>query len=189
MKLKIELVRPLVGSDGARRPHKGEQFGAGERIILVEGERWGRTRVAWHGVHGTSTTFYQENGDQIGGTDGRGRFTEMKVWSAKERHAKTWINGQYRLPDDFKNTETLVAEAVAMLVETRCLVDPQSALADREKEQARAIARHQAAQRREDEAFRKRAMDAIGLEYGPTSDAKAALLDRVIEAMRWAQQQ
>lgn len=173
--MKIELV-------------KGDKaFDRGERIIMVDGVRWGRTHVKSRGMHGFQYTFEQEHGDVIGRTSA-GRFHEEIVRSASERHGRRFIDGEYRLPDDWKSTEELVHAKVVELVESGMLRDPKIVAAENEAASKRRAAQRITAQARENAAFEARAIKAAGdFDDGNRNDGN--LVSRIVEAMRWAQEQ
>lgn len=185
--MKIELVMPAPELRDWRTRKEGQEFfERGERIIMVDGERWGRTYVTWHGCNGTKTVFEQHHGDVITKSIGeRGtRVREVSVSSASERHAKRFIDGQYRLPDDFKSTEHLVLDKVRELIDGDLLRHPDIVAKEANeiaaKMEAQRITRHE----RELAEFKAKAMEAVR-----ANDPDSEIVARVVEAMRWAQTQ
>jgi hypothetical protein len=168
---------------------KDERLARGERLIVVDGVVWGHTVVTWHGCHGSRTAFKQKHGDMIGRTTTGGRFIEETVRSASERRSKTFINGQYRVPDDFKDTPTRVVEKIKELIEAKALIHPDRAKKASEDAEARYQRRREEAIKREENAFRSRALQACGYSAEPNDPESIDLVERVISAMRWAQSQ
>lgn len=166
MEHRIELVR----AKGLDR---------GEREIVVDGVRWGQTIVTGHGCHGTKHVFQQEGGEVILRERGN-RYSEIAVRSEK--------NHKWRYSDQkdnpWKPTEERVLEKIKELVAMGKLRHPDKVKA----EQARAMeTMRKHAEEREAkriEAFRSKAMAAIQVN-DPTSE----IIDRVVEAMEWAQSQ
>lgn len=168
--------------------HPGETFTDGERVILVDGVRWGRTVVTRHGVHGTKTWFEQEGGDRVtvrGVLKGGRR--DVYVRSANPREARRFIDGEYRLPDDFRATATLVLAQVIELVDTGALRDPAVVRRESEARRAEHARRLTEGAERERQAFRKRAIEA--LTVGGVMGYTEQMIGAVIAAMIWAQEQ
>lgn len=182
----IELVTPpaeLRDWRTRRDNPKREFFDRGERIIMVDGVRWGRTRVTWHGCHGTRTGFIQDNGEELGRTSKGGYFHREAVSSPNARHAKQFITNpatgerEYRLPDNFKSGEELVLEKVRELVATGKLRDPAVVKAESDAAHARYQKRQAEGEKRE----------AAGYTGEPNDPESVELIDRIVAAMRWAQ--
>jgi hypothetical protein len=190
---------------------RGELFERGERVILVDGVRWGRTYVRSMGPRGTSTTFKQESGETVGQELRPGKFIDIYVDSTSERHAKQFIGGSYRLPDNFKSTEELVLEKARELVAAGKLRDPVIVKAEREARNTAAEKRHREAQERENQRFRERAAACVvdiswedmaarysikaetsdelqARHKALVADLETETIDKIVAAMRWAQE-
>lgn len=165
----IELVR--VNAPG---------FDRGERAIMVDGIRWGRTKVAWRGRHGTATTFVQEGGHTLIENPGAKFEREITIRSTGkfERRRSSESN-------PFKTTEQQTLAKVIELVANGTLRDPAVVRAENERRMDEWRAGRAIAQQEEDAEFRRRAISALGLE----SDDAGDIIDRVVAAMRWAQTQ
>lgn len=150
----------------------------GERAIVVDGVTWGRTHVQGRGVHGNTTTFSQINGEEIGDITGSGRHRAVEIRSIKRRR---WLGSE----DKHRPTLDMVLEKAIELVNTGRLRDP--AIVKAEVEKRRAVARDRAAEneREKNEEFERRAREALRINDNEQSE----LVDRVVKAMRWAQQQ
>lgn len=158
-------------------------FSRGERAIMVDGVRWGRTVVTHHGVHGTKHVFWQEGGDPIYEDKREKRPREIVVRSMRRR--------RFSDAGEWQTTESLVLEKAIELVKAGKLRDPDvvraetAAANERYREQAAA----QEAERKA--AFEARARDVlialavIGLTNQPNPEDIAA----VVAAMEWAQTQ
>ena len=179
----IELVKP--GSTLVAIPRQSESFIDGERIILVDGIRWGRTVVTRHGSQGTRTFFVQEGGGRVSLPGPRyGR--EVYVRSANPRHARRVIGGHYTLPPDFKSTAQLVLDKVIELVNEGMLRDPVLVRSEAAKRQAEYDRRVAAGAEKERQAFRKRAEGVLVQVFAGNHEEQIAA---VIDAMKWAQDQ
>lgn len=163
-----------------------EYFERGERVILVDGVRWGRTRVKSRGSRGNRMTFHQDGGDMVMRELRPGKFVDVYVDSTSERSALQFIGGKYQLPPDFKGTEQLVLEKARELVASGLLRDPEIVKAEvAERQQKHGSRSRPSAQAREDEAFRARAIIAVMLPCDHPDFTLA--VDKIVEAMRWAQ--
>jgi hypothetical protein len=181
--MKIELVRHPPQKYG-----DPDYFDRGERIIMVDGVRWGRTRVQSHGSRGTTTTFEQEGGETILDPSSK-RADYINVRSENARHAKVHIPGKgYVLPADWKTTEQRTLEVAVDLVRDGLLRHPDVVKAEAEKRAAARRKARESAQERENAAFRNRAETALA-PLETTRELYQELVTRVIDAMRWAQEQ
>jgi hypothetical protein len=152
--------------DEKKRTYVGEAFDRGERIIVVDGARWGRTIVTYHGVHGTTHTFVQHHGGEIEGAS---------VKSEKRRWNK----------EGWRPTEDRVLEKVRELVSGGQLRHPDVVKAENEQAAERYRKQREKAEVEHAANFRKRALKACGANVNPDDP----LVDRVVEAMKWAQTQ
>lgn len=178
----IEIVTAINGGDNGhpRTIRSDERFDRGERIILVDSVRWGRTFVTYHGVHGTRTHFRQEgSSENIIDNPSARHPSDLVVRSARERGSKTFINGQYRLPDGWKNTEELVLDKVKELVKTGRLRNPQFVHAENKARREQFAKAQEEGKAREDAEFKRRAEQAH----------REGDVNAIIAAMRWAQSQ
>lgn len=153
-------------------------------MILVDGVQWGQTRVEFRGRNGTVTKFEQLHGDIISSKEGeealkdfRG-YHDVKVWSDKIelRGVKT----------PSKPLDERVIDKIKELIEKGKLRHPDVVRAENEKAEKDRELKYSARQKAEDEAFRTKAMEALGLNDPNSDDSRIA---KVIEAMRWAQTQ
>lgn len=173
IKHHVTLVKPEPNA---------KDFAAGERIILVDGERWGRTYVTHHGMHGTTHKFAQDPSDIILAEDRGARYPrEYRVRSEKRRRSI------FNNDTTWKPTEVRVQEMAQHLVDTGVLRAPRVVVAE-VKESNRRYAEEQAAREKaEAEEFIAKAREAVG-EIGVDTNAEE-LIERVVKAMRWAQEQ
>jgi len=142
------------------------EFERGERIILVDGVRWGRTHCTWHGCWGTRITIRQDNGGCIADENG-----PIEIRSGRK--------GRW----DEESTDNKVLKKVQELVAAGKLRDPKIVQAENEKAAAEYSRRAAERDAQEELQFRKRACEALGLN----SDNGSELVTRVVAAMRWAQ--
>lgn len=162
-------------------------FGRDERIIMVDGVRWGRTIVTHHGWYGTKYTFSQENGGTIY-DDPNARYPhEINVRSERKRRAE---------PGTWRPTEERVLEKIGELIASGKLRDP--AIVKKESDEARKAYNARQAERTaaEEAAFRAKADQAI---RGMTGYVLTGLgekkmphtedIEAVVAVMRWAQEQ
>lgn len=187
--VNVELVMPPADLRDWRTKAKDKEFfDRGERIIMVEGERWGRTHVSWHGSRGTSTTFHQDGWGTLTRTSKRGdREYNISVSSASKRHARRFIpNGNggtdYRLPGGFKDTNQLVLEKINEMIAEGKLRHPSIVKQEVAAENAAYARRREAAAAKEEAEFRTKAAEAVR-----ANDPNSEIVDRVVEVMRWAQ--
>lgn len=161
--------------DWRDRKEGREFFDRGERLILVNGVRWGRTRVTYHGCHGTKHTLCQDGDGPVIENPGAKYERESAVRSVKFRR---WT-GEPQV-----KTEDLVIAKAAELVAAGRLRDP--ATVRREHAEAAKLYREQQERgaAREESEFRTKAAEAIG-----ANDLHSEAVDRVLAAMRWAQTQ
>jgi len=172
---QIELVKvPGTRRYDAKAGHYvGEAFERGERAIMVDGVRWGRTRVTWHGMHGNSVTFQESSGEI---TDDNGRAITVR---SKKR---TWREDVDGAP--VVTTEDRTLEKVRELIATGKLRHPDIVRAERAKAAAEYSARIAKQDRERKAAFRAKAMEALRVN-NPDSE----VIGRVVAAMEWAQTQ
>lgn len=182
--LKVELVKceNTRRYDNKQNRWVGESFEGGERVILVNGVRWGRTCVARHGVWGTSHTFEQDGGDRIPAIEGesRDRSKYVQVRSMTKR----------RMRDDTKwrPTEEMVLEKARELVASGRLRDPAVVKLEAKQEHERWLAEREQRDRERVDAIRAKAAEALQLNNVP-APGESVVLDRVVAAMEWAQTQ
>lgn len=177
----IGLLKPTAEHNTRRYDEEsgryvGEHFDRGERIIMVDGVRWGRTHVAYHGCNGTTHTFQQENGHVIEERPGERYPGEVSVRSMRRRgyfRDKTW-----------RPTEELVLEKARELVEASRLKHPDVVKAANEQAIERFRARAAKAEAKRTAEFRRRACEALRI-----NDETSEIVDRVVEAMEWAREQ
>lgn len=183
----VELVRApnTRRYDEKAERYVGESFERGERIIMVDGVRWGRTRVKSHGSRGTTTTFEQHGGEALLAERNK-RWSEIGVRSMNKRHERIQAIGAHDANRNggWRPTEELVLEKVRELVENGKLRHPDIVKA--EQEQAMRLYQERAAERDKEriEAFRTKAMEALQI-----NDPASEIIDRVVKAMEWAQSQ
>jgi hypothetical protein len=164
-----------------------DRFDRGERIIMVDGVRWGRTMVHSMGSRGTETTFVDMVGTTIGAPTASGRhFLPVRVMSASRKSSMVLTGTGYRLPDGFKDTEQLTLEKAIELVEQGKLRAPEIVEAELAEKAAELRANREARKALDDREFRTRA--AIAVTLSVTDPLYSDALDRVIAAMRWAQE-
>lgn len=181
----IELVKPLPNSepDHSRALRKGDFFDRGERLIMVDGKRWGRTRVKWRGCHGTVTTFEQDQAGEIVEKSSGGRYEHaISVRSMGRRDKTVWKDGRIVANPDFKTSEELALIKARELVAAGKLRDPAKVRAENEAASARYLKRVAENEAAEEAEFQKRAMEACG-----ANDPESETVRRVVAAMRWAQ--
>lgn len=173
--MKIELVK--VKDD--------KQFGDGERAIMVDGVRWGRTRVARHGVHGTSHTFEQEGGETIIADPEAKYPSNVTVRSERRR----WSNDPQPAP-----TLDRVLVMAMQLVDNGKLRHPDVVKAEQQARReafAKRVAKQEAKEKAE---MRDHARLAVVAIFEPLaienydSDHETAAIAAVLKAMEWAQQ-
>lgn len=168
---KIELVKPDADAKG---------FDRGERIIMVDGVRWGRTHVKSHGRRGTTTTFEQEHGEEIAeqyaGTE-RACYYAVKVHSERARRYERGVP---------RSTEELVLEKIKELIGSGKLRDPAIVKAEVEARRSDGEKRFLAAREAEARLFLQKATEALGDSLNDPDDV---IIDRIVAAMRWAQEQ
>lgn len=174
----VELRKPLPEENNHRydsksRSYVGERFDRGERIIMVDGARWGRTIVTSHGCHGTKHVFKQDRGEVL--MDSKYP-TEIAIRSQKRRH---WDSA-----DKWRPTEEMVLEKAKELVVTGKLRDPTIVQREHEKAMERFRQRTIEAEQERAAAFRAKAMEALQIN-DPTSE----IIGRVVAAMEWAKEQ
>ena len=175
--LDVRVVKP--GNDDLA-------FGAGERIILVDGVRWGRTFVDHHGMHGTSHTFRQDGGVTITEPYDPPNKSGPRMHAVVVR-----IGGKRR--DDKRPTDVQVQEKAADLVRTGKLRDPDAVKAEREAHMAENRRIEDEENQKKKDRFKVKAREALGHEFeydrvlGPK--VLASIMDRIVEAMEWAQSQ
>ena len=167
--LRIELAKPAAPAVF------GELFAAGERLILVNGEPWARTLISHHGVYGTRYRFKQLNGETVIVDPAARHPREVSVSSSGRR--RNW-------DDDKRPTEVRILEKARELVASGKLRAPDVVKAEQDAARERYRERVAANVRRQEAEFRERACQALGVNQDDGSE----LVDRVVAAMRWAQE-
>jgi hypothetical protein len=163
----VELVKPPTGD---------KTFDRGERIIVVDGVRWGRTVVTYHGCHGTAHKFRQEGGDILCENPNARYPREIAVRSVKRRR---WTG------DPWRPTHEAVLEKARELVAIGKLRHPDIVKAEHQKAMERYNERCAAIEEKRKQEFRERACQALGMNQ----DDGSQIIDRVVAAMEWAQTQ
>lgn len=156
---------------------KGDYFDRGERAIFVDGVRWGRTIVTFHGCHGTTHTFVQDKGHTIEERPGERYPGEVSVRSQKRRK---WLDS-----NDWRPTEEKVMEKITELINTGRLRHPNIVKTENEQAMEEYRARARKAEEKQQAKLRERACKALGINQDDGSE----IIDRVVEAMKWAQTQ
>lgn len=183
----VELVKPIPGSTTRGPKAKGDYFDRGERIILVDGVRWGRTHMKWHGCNGTTVTFSQEAGEEICDIRGNGEYQRaiaVSVRSQGRHERRVWKDGRYIDNPEFKTTEELATIKAQELVAAGRLRDPEIVKRERAEAHARWIEQRARREVEKAEAWRRRAMEALGI-----NDPESEMLGRVLALMEWAKEQ
>lgn len=156
----------------------GEQFDRGEREIIVDGIRWGRTIVQSRGSGGTRTTFLQDHyGELCENPDAR--FTQPYTVRSAGRRRSMWDK------EPVRTTEELTLEMAQKLVADGILRHPDIVKAENARRAAEYRASRETRDREEAAAFEAKAREALQIN----SDEQSDLVDRVVAAMRWAQTQ
>lgn len=176
----VELRKPTAAEntrryDNKRERYVGEAFDRGERIIMVDGVRWGRTIVTSHGCHGTKHVFQQDGGEVIIDKPDARYPHEVAVRSQKRQK---WLGDK----DGWRPTEEVVLEKARELVAAGKLRHPDEVR--REQEAAMRQYDERAAEREKERiaSFRDKAMEALQI-----NDPESEIIDRVVKAMEWAQ--
>lgn len=152
-------------------------FSRGERMILIDGVRWGRTIVTHHGMHGTSYTFKQDDGDVI--TDG----------DPKRPHPITIrpVTKRYiRMGQVWRPTEELIIEKVTELVKSGKLRDPAAVRAENRTATEKWRAKKAAQEAAQEAALVAKAREAL---VTAVTSLEAEGLAAILAAMKWAQTQ
>lgn len=151
-------------------------FDRGERAIMVDGVRWGRTIMSSHGCHGTKHIFRQEAGEVIIDKPDARYPVEVAVRSERKRYLnrETW-----------RPTEERVLEKAIELVATGRLRHPDVVRAEQKEAAGRYRARVADRESERKSNFEARARQALQIN----DDAQSDLVDRVVKAMEWAQAQ
>jgi hypothetical protein len=155
-----------------------DRFDRGERVILVDGVRWGRTIVTFHGVHGTKHCFEQQGGDVLLQNPKDKYPREIAVRSMRKRR-------RYGNDVPWRPTEEVVLEKARELVEAGRLRDPKIVAREQDEAHQHYIQRCAEADAAKRAAFIAKARDALGIN----SNDPSPLVDRVVAAMEWAQTQ
>lgn len=155
---------------------KGEGLGRGERYIVVDGVRWGRTVVSHHGVHGTKHLFRQEGGELLIANPDERYPREIAVRSERKRYsnAATW-----------RPTESLVLEKAVELVATCRLRHPDNVREEQRRASEAYHAKAAKAEAKEQREFEAKAEEALDRTRGLNLTTQVKI---IVEAMRWAQQ-
>lgn len=177
----ITLIKPAPTDEPRNR------FNPGERLILVDGVRWGRTIVRRHGRRGTLHTFVQEGGGEIRNppTYEGGKPQAVIVCSSRKRRQR--IDNIFKAtPDRIVTTEELVLEKAQQLIADDRLRDP--VIVRKEIDARRAMLRQNQLRHDAEEmqAFRQRASEALDL-YALRGRKES--IDAIVAAMKWAQEQ
>lgn len=185
----IELRKPVISSSYLPHgvgPTDYRHFDRGERIIIVDGMRWGRTAVRSRGQHGNVITFEQHEGETLSEPtyEGSTRFRDIYVSTGGRRNKRS----QVPVP----STDEVVLAKVKELIEAGKLRHPEIVKAEVEARRASFAASNSRAQQAENERFRAKAIEAAGVdrpEGVKLYTDEEHLVARIIEAMRWAQSQ
>lgn len=141
--MNIELQKP---------PPEAKGFEPGDRIIVVDNVRWGRTLVSRHGVWGTKYQFEQEGGETIINVV-KDRAREIAVRSIRKR--------SYDQDPVWRPTHELVLDKVRELIEAGKLRHPDVVKAEQAAARARYKARVAENERAEQAAFEAKAREAL----------------------------
>lgn len=177
MKRKIEVVRD-------KRPfyQNGDPL-VGRRAIMVDGKQWGEARMECHGRNGASWEFYQEG--ERGAIKPRKKnkndyVCAFEVHSHSRRDQRDAVGFDQRMLD-----------MATMLVKGRYLRDPAAVARANKEAQERHKAKLARQKLQEAERFRDRAqkcLDAVRIALLAESSAEQeTLIQKIVEAMRWAQ--
>lgn len=176
----VELRKPTAAEntrryDNKRERYVGEAFDRGERIIMVDGVRWGRTIVTSHGCHGTKHRFQQDHGEVIIEKPDARYPQEVAVRSHKRQK---WLGDK----DTWRPTEEVVLEKAKELVASGKLRHPD--VVKKEQDEAMEQYSARAAEREQQRVaeFRAKAMEALQI-----NDPESEIIERVVKAMEWAQ--
>ncbi len=162
-------------------PRPDERFDRGERLIMVDGVRWGRTHVSSHGVHGQRHTFQQQDGGKII-VDPKSKHAREVSVSSKERGRSIFDSSPK------PTTEEKVLATVRELVATGKLRDPAIVRAENAESMKLYRAQQEAGKAREEAEFLAKAKEAAGYDAAfPVPSNATALVGRIVAAMRWAQ--
>lgn len=151
----------------------------GERAVIVAGLTWGHIEAKGRGCHGIIYRFYQVGGGII--HDRKSHGAAAGVWSNdKTRRMAALLNKPVPPP-----IEELLIAKVRELIKERQLLSPgelqvanDKAAADRQRRAAKDEARRKA-------DFQTRARQALVEGNAAINDQ---LVERVVDAMEWAQQ-
>ena len=172
--MKIELAKPEPGTFGPRGIGDNERFDRGERIILVDGARWGRTSVTTHGRHGMRYRFLQDGRSEV--IEERANNSTYKVpatvWGDKVARRHAYGNNKPVAP-----VEERIIEKVREMIETGLLRDPVVVRGDIEEEARQYRAQRADARRAEEAAFHARACAALGVSINDHSEKVQAVID------------
>lgn len=165
-----------------------DYFDRGERIIMVNGVRWGRTHVKWHGCNGNSVHFEQEGGDMLcrdpHDAETWKEYRWLSVRSLSKRHSRQWVDGKY-VQIGWQSTEDLALAKAKELIAAGRLRHPDTLRAEAEVRQVAYQNERMEKQERRQREFRERACQALGINQDDGSD----IIDRVVTAMEWARDQ
>jgi len=188
---KVELRKPTKEENNRQYDHRkkqyvGEAFDRGERIIMVDGERWGRTVVTFHGCHGTRHVIKQDHGSIIEAEEGEPKHYENDgvCIFVGGRRMRRWQDGQ-----EPPSTETQVQELVEKLIAQGRLIHPMDKKQQNDAAMAAYRKRVAEAEAKEEAALRARAIEALtamrfaGLTDPQINDA----IEHIMAAMKWAQ--
>lgn len=181
--MKIELVK------GTASVRADEYFGPGERVIMVDGIRWGRTFAQSMSRYGMKYTFGQEHGGMIYDKDD----DQREKW---EKPVNVRISRRERTNADTRSTDQILVDKIAELIAAGRLIAPNI-------KKAKNLAAHEAFRQEQraahaarDKAFRAKALEALHLSAATAESFNAVQImvdkntvDRIVAAMRWAQEQ
>lgn len=165
------------------------QFGPGERVIIVDGVRWGRTYAEHLSRYGVRYWFKDAGGSVIYAPGYKPSYTKKDDWH-RELVTISRRNGRSKLdPPPAKNTDEAILIKVRELIERGQLRNPSVIKAEAEARRAQFAADRAAAATEESRRFREKAIEALGDCLNGTVERSEMLIDRVVAAMRWAQTQ
>lgn len=157
---------------------RGEGLDKGERYIVVDGVRWGRTVISYHGMHGTRHKF-----EQIG-SGHRVKVDDRDVWVDSAKRRRVWVDNHLVPDPDWKPTDDLVLAKAVDLV-GQCLLRHPDNVREEIKRQNEAYQRKQEQQAaKEQREFEAKATEMLDRLRGLNETSQVKIM---VEAMRWAQ--
>jgi hypothetical protein len=173
----VELVRPEPPFE------QGDFFDRGERAIVVDGKRWGRTIVKGHGVWGNSHHFKQDADDMILKDGCKDEPWKEHYWERVDSDR----NRRYRRDDNpVRDTFELVIEKVQALIAAGKLRDPDVVRSEQQKRNAAWLEKRKAEKAEQAAQFRAKALEAAGYLAEPNDPQSLELVERIVAAMNWA---